>query len=97
MVSVSILLVPLKPRDDDIGTVLPNKAHHILQQHLLIPLLQRLVQPFRIAEVYCPAVKELNPVIARRSEMLCGSDNPQRVKQLRTDEIRAAFAARRGV
>ena len=66
MVPVPILQIPLEPRDDDIGTILPNKPHHIFQQHLLIPLLQRLVQPFRIAEIYGTAVKELDAVIARR-------------------------------
>ena len=66
MMPVPILPIPLKPRDDDIGTEQPNETHHILQQHLLIPLLQRLVQPFRIAEIYGTAVKELDAVIARR-------------------------------
>ena len=75
MVPVPILQIPLKPRDDDIGTILPNKPHHIFQQHLLIPLLQRLVQPFRIAEIYGTAVKELNAVIARRDKMFFGADN----------------------
>ena len=94
MMSVSILAVALKPRENNIWTVETDEANHILQKHLIIPFFQRFIQSLGIAKIDSTAEKEVDAVVAHSGEMLLGSDDTQRVEQFGSNEVGTALTTR---
>ena len=77
MVTMTISAVALKPRDNDIRTVVANETHHILQEHLVIPFFQGFVESFGITEIDSTTEKEVNAVVADSSEVLLCPDDAE--------------------
>ena len=80
MVSMSILTIPLKSRDDDIGAVETDEANHIFEKHLVVPFFQGFIESFGITEINSTAEKEVYTVVADRGKVFLGSDDTERVE-----------------
>ena len=92
--AMAISAIALISRDNDIGTIEPNQADHILQEHLIIPFFQGFVEAFGITEIDSTTEKEVNAVVTDSSEVLLCPDDSERVEEFGPDKICATFATR---
>ena len=93
MVAVAVARSAVKAGDDDVRPVEPHDANAIAQHILLAPVLERLVHALRESEIGHAGKELVNAVISAGCQEFLGAHQAQRVEQLRSDEVRAAFAA----
>ncbi len=79
--------------DDHIRTNRANHPHVVAENFLLAPLLERLLDAERVAEVDGAGEVLLRPVELVRAQQLLGPQHRQRFEQLRSDLVLTAFAA----
>ncbi len=82
--------------DDHVRTNRANHPHVVAENFLLAPLLERLLDAERVAEVDGAGEVLLRPVELVGAQQLLGSQHRQRFEQLRSDLVLTAFAARGG-
>ena len=85
-----------RQRDDDVGTNRANQPHVVGGDLLAAPLLERLVDAERVAEVDRAREVLLGAVEAVQRGELAGAQHAERLEDLRADLVLAAVAARRG-
>ncbi len=81
--------------DDDVGTDRADHANEVAEDFLMAPLLQRLFDAERVAEVHRAREVLLGAVVAMRGQQLLGSQHGQCLEELRTDFVLSTFTARR--
>ena len=82
-------------RGDDVGPDRADEADEVARDLVLAPLLERLVDAERVAEVDRAREVLLGAVEAVQREQLFGAQDAERFEQLGTDLVLAAVAARR--
>src|SRR5439155_12655104 len=83
-------------RDHDIGTDRANEPDEIARNFVASPLLERLVDAERVAEVDCAREVLFGAVESMERRELLGSQHAERFEELRTDLVLATIAARGG-
>ena len=81
--------------DDDVGADRADHAHVVAEDLLVAPLLERLLDAERKAEVDRAREVLLGAVEAVGRQQLLGAQHRQRLEQLRADLVLPAFAAGR--
>jgi hypothetical protein len=97
MVAVAVSRVALKTRDQDERPVDANHTHDIAQDRFLSPFFERLVEAFREPVVRNRReVLRVDAVVAIGGNQFVGTDQAERVEQLRPDRVVARFATGQG-
>jgi len=81
-------------RDHHVGPREADQPHVVADDLVLAPLLERLVDAERVAEVHCAREELLGAVDAVRSQQLLGAQHAERLENLGADLILSAVAAR---
>ena len=82
--------------DDNVGTKLPDGAHHIPQQALPAPFCERFFGRLAETEIDRAGEELLAAVDAAGFQQLLRADHAQQRALLGADQVLSAFAARRG-
>ena len=82
-------------RDDHVGPRHANQPDVVAEDLVVAPLLERLLDAEREAEVHGAREELLGAVEAVRGQQLLGAQHAERLEQLRADLVLAAVAARR--
>ncbi len=89
--------VPLETRDDDERTLGADHRHHVAQDLVRAPFLQRFVQSLRESIVHRGSeVLGIEPVVTAGQEQFLCPDQTQCVKELRAERVVAGLAACEG-
>ena len=78
-------------RDDDLGPEPPDDPHDVLEDRVRRPVLPGLVQRLGVAEVVGAGEVLPGAVEPAGGQQLLGPDEPQRLAQLRPDQVLAAL------
>ena len=94
MMAVTVGRCARKPRNDDFGTEPPDDANEVTNQRFPPPLLEGFAGRLGISELVVGCKELLAAVVFAGREQLLGTDDPQRLEQLVSNEILPAFPAR---
>ena len=81
-------------RQDHVGLEGAHALHHVAERLVVAPLLERLLDAERVAELVGEREILLDAVVAVKSIQLLGPQDAERLEQLGADRVLAAFAAR---
>ena len=96
MLAVAVLGRAAEHRDDDLGPKPPHDPHDVLEDGVLGPVLPGLVQRLGVAEIVGAGEILPRAVEPPRGQQLLGPDEPERLAQLRADEVLSPLAAVEG-
>src|SRR6266571_729146 len=79
---------------DHVGLEGAYALHHVAERLVVAPLLERLLDAERVAELVGEAEVLLDAVVAVECRQVLGAQDAERLEQLGTDRVLAALAAR---
>ena len=81
-------------RDHHVGPREPDQSHVVADDLVLAPLLERLVDAERVAEIHGAREELLGAIDAVRGQQLLGAQHAERLEDLGADLVLSAVAAR---
>ena len=94
VLAVAVPFVALEARDDDEGPGHPNHPHEVAQDGLPTPLVQRFLEPLRVAVVGGRGeILLVDAVVLIGQQQLLGPDETEAIEELGADGVVPALAA----
>ncbi len=91
MLAVAVARRPAEDRDHHLRPEPPHDPHDVLEKAVARPLLQRLLEPFRVAVVVRPGEELARPVGPPRRQELAGPQDAKLLPEFRAQEVLPAL------